>query len=52
MDDAGAPTKFKYRCGICGEEGRNRQSCQEEMMDGTYHWIMHETLENFKGDVV
>ena len=39
MDDAGTPTKFKYRCGICGEEGRNRQSCQEEMMDGTYHWI-------------
>jgi len=39
MDDAGTPTKFKYRCGICGEEGRNRQSCQEEMIDGTYHWI-------------
>jgi len=39
MDDAGTPTKFKYRCGICGEEGRNRQSCQEEMVDGTHHWI-------------
>mgnify|MGYP003672360532 CR=1 FL=1 len=39
MDEAGSPTTFRYKCGICGEEGRNRQSCQEEMRDGTYHWM-------------
>ena len=39
MDEAGAPTKFRYKCGICGEEGRNRQSCQDEMRGGTYHWM-------------
>ena len=39
MDTAGVPTTFKRRCGICGELGRYRSSHQEEMRNGTYHWV-------------
>lgn len=39
MDEAGVPTSFKRRCGICGELGRYRSSHKEEMKDGTHHWV-------------
>lgn len=39
MDTAGVPTTFKRRCGICGELGRYRSSHQDEMRNGTYHWV-------------
>ena len=43
MDEAGVPTTFTRKCGICGEEGRNARTHKEEpiMVDGrmTYHWI-------------
>lgn len=39
MDDAGRSTKFINRCSRCGELGRNVRTCQEEMRDGTYHWV-------------
>jgi len=39
MDEAGLPTTFKRRCGICGELGRYRSSHREEMRNGTYHWV-------------
>jgi len=39
MDAAGVPTTFKRRCGICGEAGRYRSTHQDEMRDGTYHWV-------------
>lgn len=39
MDEAGLPTKFKLRCSICGELGRNTRTHQDEMRDGTYHWV-------------
>lgn len=40
MDEAGAPTKFKNRCSICGETGRNSRSHRDTMRDGTYHWVL------------
>lgn len=40
MDEAGAPTKFKNRCSICGETGRNSRSHRNTMRDGTYHWVL------------
>lgn len=40
MDDAGVPTLFKLRCSACGELGRNLRTHQDEMQDGTYHWVM------------
>jgi len=43
MDTAGIPTKFKNRCSICGEPGRNSRSHREEMRDGTYHWVLQKT---------
>lgn len=39
MDDAGVPSKFKSRCGICGELGRNSRTCKPTMIDGSHHWI-------------
>lgn len=39
MDEAGLPSKFKLRCSICGELGRNARTHQDEMRDGTYHWV-------------
>lgn len=39
MDAAGVPTRFIRKCSICGETGRNARTHQEEMRDGTYHWI-------------
>lgn len=39
MDEAGLPSKFKLRCSICGELGRNTRTHQDEMRDGTYHWV-------------
>jgi len=39
MDDAGRSTKFINRCSRCGELGRNLRTCQDEMRDGTYHWV-------------
>ena len=40
MDEAGAPTKFKNKCSICGETGRNSRSHRDTMRDGTYHWVL------------
>ena len=40
MDEAGAPTKFKNRCSICNEVGRNSRSHRNTMRDGTYHWVL------------
>jgi len=39
LDDLGQPTKFKSRCSICNELGRNSRTCQPTT-DGTgsYHW--------------
>lgn len=39
MDDAGVPSKFKSRCGICGELGRNSRTCKPDAIDGSHHWI-------------
>ena len=39
MDAAGVPTRFIRKCSICGETGRNARTHQEEMRDGTYHWV-------------
>lgn len=39
MDEAGMPSKFKLRCTICGELGRNARTHQDEMRDGTHHWV-------------
>lgn len=39
MDSAGISTQFRYSCSICGEVGRNARTCQEEMRDGTHHWV-------------
>ncbi|MCH1585267.1 MAG: hypothetical protein L7S62_08930 [Flavobacteriales bacterium] len=39
MDEAGLPSKFKLRCSICGELGRNTRTHQDEMRDGTHHWV-------------
>jgi len=39
MDEAGVPTTFKRRCSICNEIGRNARSHQDEMRDGTHHWV-------------
>ena len=43
MDEAGVPTTFTRKCGICGEEGRNARTHKEEpiTVDGrmTHHWI-------------
>ncbi len=39
MDDVGIKSKFQYRCSRCGELGRNSATCQDEMRDGTHHWI-------------
>lgn len=39
MDSAGISTLFRYSCSICGEVGRNARTCQEEMRDGTHHWV-------------
>lgn len=39
MDDAGVPSKFKSRCGICGELGRNSRTCKPTAIDGSYHWV-------------
>ena len=39
MDSAGISTQFQYSCSICGEVGRNARTCQEEMRDGTHHWV-------------
>jgi hypothetical protein len=39
MDDAGVPSKFKSRCGICGELGRNARTCKPTAINGSYHWI-------------
>jgi len=39
MDDAGVPSKFKLRCSICGELGRNSRTCQPTPDgSGSYHW--------------
>tara|TARA_B100001287_G_scaffold276629_1_gene288317 strand:- start:7995 stop:8339 length:345 start_codon:yes stop_codon:yes gene_type:complete len=40
MDEAGMPTKFKNRCSICGEIGRNARSHRDTMRNGTYHWVL------------
>ncbi|MDA9991631.1 hypothetical protein N9E35_01350 [Candidatus Marinimicrobia bacterium] len=40
MDEAGKPTKFKNRCSICDEVGRNSRSHRKTMRDGTYHWVL------------
>jgi len=42
MDENGNPTLFRNRCGICGELGRNSRSHQEEVKDGTHHWVVVE----------
>ena len=39
MDDAGVPSKFKSRCSICGELGRNSRTCKPTAIDGSHHWI-------------
>lgn len=39
MDEAGVPTTFKRRCSICGENGRNARTHQDELRDGTHHWV-------------
>lgn len=39
MDEAGVPTTFKRRCSICNEIGRNARTHQDEMRDGTHHWV-------------
>jgi len=39
MDEAGVPTRFKLRCSICNELGRNARSHKDEMRDGTHHWV-------------
>lgn len=39
MDEAGVPTRFKLRCSVCGELGRNTRTHQDEMRDGTHHWV-------------
>jgi len=39
MDEAGMPSKFKLRCTICGELGRNARTHQDEMRDSTHHWV-------------
>ena len=44
MDTAGIPTKFKNRCSICGEPGRNSRTHRDEMRDGTYHWVLRKSL--------
>jgi uncharacterized protein CbrC (UPF0167 family) len=39
LDDLGQPTKFKSRCSICNELGRNSRTCQPTPDDsGSYHW--------------
>jgi len=43
MDTAGIPTKFKNRCSICGEPGRNSRTHRDEMRDGTYHWVLRKS---------
>lgn len=43
MDTAGIPTKFKNRCSICGEAGRNSRTHRDEMRDGTYHWVLRKS---------
>ena len=40
MDEAGKPTKFKNRCSICNEVGRNSRSHRQTMRNGTYHWVL------------
>jgi len=43
MDDAGVPSKFKLRCSICGELGRNSRTCQPTPDgSGSYHWKVTE----------
>ena len=43
MDDAGIPSKFKLRCSICGELGRNSRTCQPTPDgSGSYHWKVTE----------
>ena len=39
MDEAGVPTTFKRRGSICNEIGRNARTHQDEMRDGTHHWV-------------
>jgi len=43
MDEAGVPTTFERKCGICGEEGRNSRTHKEEPIEVngrlTHHWI-------------
>lgn len=39
MDEIGIKSKFQYRCRKCGELGRNAATCQDEMRDGTHHWV-------------
>jgi len=39
LDDLGQPTKFKSRCSICNELGRNSRTCQPTPdASGSYHW--------------
>lgn len=39
LDDLGQPTKFKSRCSICNELGRNSRTCQPTPDgSGSYHW--------------
>jgi len=39
LDDLGQPTKFKSRCSICNELGRNSRTCQPTTDgSGSYHW--------------
>ncbi len=39
LDDLGQPTKFKSRCSICKELGRNSRTCQPTPDgSGSYHW--------------
>ena len=39
MDEAGVPTTFKRRCSICNEIGRNARTHQDEIRNGTHHWV-------------
>lgn len=43
MDEAGVPTTFTRKCGICGEEGRNSRTHKEDPIEVngrlTHHWI-------------
>lgn len=39
MDAVGIATTFKRHCSICGEPGRYASTHQDEIRDGTHHWV-------------